>query len=179
MGAIVKKSMITLAGAVAGVALALAFAGPASAAGEGNPADSPQLQAWLNSPNVATVPPAPATASPLAVAPRSLAAAPTAGARFTHKRGGVLLWTSNSFEWYWNSSTITSSSGWQANGYIFPNTASNGGISRTLATASQHNWRGTATVGSGIVTPWGAVNVYKTSQTDYYQLKRGGAYVIN
>lgn len=179
-----KKSMITLAGAATGVMLALALAGPASASDATNPADSPQLQAWLNSPSVEATPAtAPATA-PVAVkslaATRAVAAAAaTAGERINHKRGSVFLWTENSLEWYWNSSKITSSTGWQSNGYIFPNTASNGGITRTYKGSTQHNWRGTMIAGAGIVTPWGAVNVYRTSLTDYYYLKRGGAYTIN
>ena len=175
-----KKSMITLAGATTGVLLALALAGPASASDATNPADTPQLQAWRGAPTVtASSVAAPAATKSLATTRAVAAAAATAGARIDHKRGSVWLWTQNTLEWYWNSSAITSSSGWQSNGYIFPNTASNGGITRTYKGATQHNWRGTMIAGSGVVTPWGAVNVYRTSITDYYYLHRGGAYTIN
>jgi hypothetical protein len=103
----------------------------------------------------------------------------TAGKRITHKRGTPQLWTSNSLEWYWNSSRIASSTGWQDVGYTFPNTASKGGIKRTFKSNTDHNWRGTVTVGIGTPTPWGNVDVYKTSVTDHYQLKRGGSFIIN
>jgi hypothetical protein len=172
--------MITLAGAATGALLALTLAGPASASDAVNPADTPQLQAWRDAPTVtASSVAAPVATKSLATTRAVAAAAATAGSRIDHKRGSVWLWTENSLEWYWNSSKITSSTGWQSDGYIFPNTASKGGISRTYKGSTQHNWRGTMIAGSGIVTPWGAVDVYRTSITDYYYLKRGGAYTIN
>jgi hypothetical protein len=179
------KKLITAAATVAiGIAFTVAMASPASAATNTNPADSPAFKAWLHSSTVSVTP---ATSSPVATSSgaKSLAssvaaatAKPTGGQRITQKHGGVLLWTSNTLEWYWNSSTITSSSGSQAVGYIFPNTASKGGIVRTLATSAQHNWRGTNVIGTGVVTPWGAVNVYRDSLTDYYTLERNGKYII-
>jgi hypothetical protein len=103
----------------------------------------------------------------------------TAGRRIIHTHGTTQLWSSNTLEWYWNSSQIASSTGWQDVGYAFPNTASKGGIKRTLKTDTDHNWRGTVTIGIGTPTPWGNVDVYKTSVTDNYQLKRGGSYIVN
>jgi hypothetical protein len=185
----VKKSIISISGAAAGVVLALALAGPASASAPSpaDPANTPQLQAWLKDSTVSASPLAASTvASPLAASPLAAAAvagtvktaAPTGGYRITHTRGGALLWTANSFEWYYNSSALTSSTGWQTVGYIFPNTASKGGLTRTLKTSTQHNWRGTNNIGSGVVTPWGTVDVYHSTLTNYYTLLRAGKFTI-
>ncbi len=113
--------------------------------------------------------------SPSAVTVKPL----SGGKRITHRRGTALLWTENTLEWYWNSTKITSSTGWQQVGYIFPNVAHKDGISRTYKSNSNHNWRGTASAGAGIVSPWGNVDVFTTSLTDYYVLKRGGTYKVN
>jgi hypothetical protein len=101
------------------------------------------------------------------------------GKRLIHTRGSAQLWTQNSLEWYWNSSKITSSTGWQAVGYIFPNTAKAKGISRTYTSGSAHNWRGTVTIGIGAPTPWGDVDVYSSTVVDTYQLKRGGGFIVD
>jgi hypothetical protein len=178
----VKKSIISISGAAAGVVLALALAGPASASAPSptDPANSPQLQAWLHDSTVTASPLAASkAATPLAVAAGAVTqATPTGGKRLTHTHGSPLLWTSNSFEWYYTSSALTSSTGWQAVGYIFPNTASKGGVVRTLKVSTQHNWRGTNNTGAGVVTPWGSIDVYHSSRTDYYSLLRAGKYTI-
>jgi hypothetical protein len=98
------------------------------------------------------------------------------GKRITFTRGGALAWASDTFEWYWSGASISSSTAWQAEGYIFPNTVTLQGVKRTLAIPSQHNWRGTATIGAGVVTPWGAVDVYQTTTTDYFSLTPGGGF---
>lgn len=103
----------------------------------------------------------------------------TAGKRIIHKRGTSQLWTSNTLEWYWNSSKITSSTGWQAVGYTFPNTAKTKGISRTLKSNATHIWRGTVSVGVGTPTPWGTVEFYETSVTDNYELNRDGSFTVD
>jgi hypothetical protein len=178
----VKKSIISISGAAAGVVLALALAGPASASAPSptDPANTPQLQAWLHDSTVSASPPAATkAASPLAVSAGTVTKALSGGKRITHTRGSVLLWTSNSFEWYYTSAALTSSTGWQDVGYIFPNTASKGGIVRTLKSATVHNWRGTNNIGAGVVTPWGSVDVYRSSHTDYYSLLRAGKYTIS
>jgi hypothetical protein len=178
----VKRTLSTLASVVAGTALALSLAGPALAATP-NPDDSPALQAWLGDGTTQSTAAVPAGATLATASAGTLAVPasgrPTAGMRLTHKHGGPMLWSENILEWYWNRSKITSSTGSQDYGFLFPNTASKGGIVRTLVTTSQHNWRGTMIVGVGIVTPWGAVNISRASKTDYYQLIRGGGDYIN
>jgi hypothetical protein len=176
----VKKTLSTFVGAVAGTALALSLAGPALATTP-NPSGSQALQAWLSDGKTqsATAPVVARPAATAAVHATPASGQPTKGMRLTHKHGGPWLWTENILEWYWNHSKITSSSGAQDYGFLFPNTASKGGIVRTLVTRSQHNWRGTMIVGAGVVTPWGAVDVSRTSQTDYYELVRGGDDYIN
>jgi hypothetical protein len=98
------------------------------------------------------------------------------GKRITFTRGSSLAWSSDTFEWYWSGASISSSTAWQADGYIFPNNVTLQGVRRTLAIPSQHNWRGTATIGAGVVTPWGAVDVYQTTTTDYFALTPGGGF---
>lgn len=107
------------------------------------------------------------------VASAAAATVTVIGKRQTFTRGGALAWSSDTFEWYWTGSKLTSSTAWQADGYIFPNTVTLMGVKRTLDTSAQHLWRGTAAIGAGIVTPWGSVNVYSTTMTDYFTLTPG------
>lgn len=176
-----NRKLATLVSLVAGSALALSLAGPALATEPGAPpADSTQSQAFAAWAAPGTVE-ADHVTRPVSTTSASTASSsqPTAGMRLTHKHGGPMLWTENILEWYWNKSKITSSNGTQDFGFLFPNTASKGGIVRTLKTNSQHDWRGTMIVGVGVVTPWGNVDISKTSKTDYYELVRGGDDYIN
>jgi hypothetical protein len=167
-----RRTALTLASGLAGLALSAAIAGPASAAPP--PASPPPaLSAWLASPTESTS--AAAAAAKTAGANSSLAkAAALVGKRDTFTRGGSLAWSSDTFEWYWSGSSMSSSTAWQADGYVFPNTVTLMGVKRTLAVAGQHNWRGTAAIGAGVVTPWGSVNVYSQTITDYFVLYPGG-----
>jgi len=167
-----RRVALTLASGVAGLALSAAIAGPASAAPP--PASPPPaLTAWLASPTESSSA-APAQASPASTS--SVLARPAAleGKRDTFTRGGSLAWSSDTFEWYWSGSSMSSSTAWQGDGYVFPNTVTLLGVKRTLAISSQHNWRGTAAIGAGVVTPWGSVNVYSQTITDYFVLTPGG-----
>jgi hypothetical protein len=184
-----------LLGGIAGLALCLTIAGPASADDitSFDPADAPPaLQEWLG--DAPVVPGAICDSGTTTTAAPAVSATPQVGtpggtvcpagkkvlgARLTHTRGGALLWTRNGFEWYYTSSKVTSSSGYQEVGYVFPNTARKGGVTRTLKATTHHAWRGTNIVGAGVVTPWGDVNVYQSSKTDYYDLRLNGRYTIN
>jgi hypothetical protein len=170
-----RKGFLGVASTMVGLALTAAMAGPASAAPP--PASPPPaLTSWLADTSV-TSSAAPAATSRAGLASPSFATPATiVGKRTTFTRGSSLAWASDTFEWYWSGSSITSSTGWQADGYIFPNTVTLQGVTRTLAIASQHNWRGTATIGAGVVTPWGAVDVYQTAVTDYFALTPGGGF---
>jgi hypothetical protein len=155
------------------------MAGPASAAvpsGSAPPASPPPaLTAWLASPAV-TSGAAPVKAKAAGVSAALVTPAALVGRRITFTRGGALAWSSDTFEWYWSGAAISSSTAWQADGYVFPNTVTLKGVTRTLAIPSQHNWRGTASIGAGVVTPWGSVNVYESTITDYFALTPGGGY---
>ena len=153
---------------VIGVALAGLVAGPAMA----DPIPDPPPPALTDFNTVTTVDGGAAVAAP-SDGSHFATPATVIGRRQTFTRGGALAWSSDTFEWYWTGSSMTSSKAWQADGYIFPNTVTLKGVKRTLATASQHLWRGTASIGAGVVTPWGAVNVYTTTITDYFTLKAG------
>jgi hypothetical protein len=172
-----RRAVLTLVSGMAGLALSAAIATPASAAPPSS-SPPPALAAWLASPTETTTA-APATAPAVpdkraAASPALAKAAALVGKRDTFTRGGSLAWSSDTFEWYWSGSSMSSSTAWQADGYVFPTTVTLMGVKRTLATAGQHNWRGTAAIGAGVVTPWGSVDVYSQTITDYFVLYPGG-----
>lgn len=149
---------------VVGLALATVMAGPASA----DPPPTtppPALTDFTTLTSTSTAEPA----STSGVGALATAAAVT-GKRQTFTRGGALAWSSDTFEWYWSGSKMTSSSAFQSSGYVFPNTVTLMGVKRTLATSSEHLWRATAAIGAGVVTPWGTVDVYSQTITDYFTL---------
>jgi hypothetical protein len=160
------------ASGVIGLVLAAGLAGPAFADPAPDPTPDPAPQAltdWGNvtSTDVADDLPGSTNGSHFATP------ATVIGKRQTFTRGGSLAWSSDTFEWYWTGSSMTSSTAWQADGYIFPNTVTLKGVKRTLASASQHLWRGTAAIGAGVITPWGTVDVYSQTITDYFTLTPG------
>jgi hypothetical protein len=164
-----RRAGLGLLGTVAGVALTAAIAGPASAVAP-PPTPPPALSAFETQTSLAapTVPAAASVKTNHFVTPASLV-----GKRQTFTRGSALAWSSDTFEWYWNGAAMSSSTAYQADGYVFPNTVTLLGVKRTLAVASEHLWHGTASIGAGVVTPWGAVNVYTTTMTDNFTLKPG------
>ena len=168
-----RTARLVASGAI-GLVLAASIAGPASAAPAPDPAPSPAPQA-LTDWNTVTSTSAPSSAAPTPVKGARVLASPAAviGKRQTFTRGGSLAWSSDTFEWYWSGSSMTSSTAWQADGYVFPNTVTLLGVKRTLASSSQHLWRGTASIGAGVITPWGSVNVYSQTITDYFTLTPG------
>ncbi|HEX4443058.1 MAG TPA: hypothetical protein VHZ81_05765 [Galbitalea sp.] len=161
-----------IASGVIGLALAAGLATPAFADPAPDPAPDPTPQALTDYSNVTS------TGTPDDVTPTTngshLATPATViGKRQTFTRGGTLAWSSDTFEWYWSGSTMTSSTAFQQDGYVFPNTVTLLGVKRTLASSSQHLWRGTASIGAGVITPWGTVNVYSQTITDYFTLTPG------
>jgi hypothetical protein len=197
-----KRALLTVGGAALGLTLAVVLAVPAQAAAvhasavhaaathaskpspnAASPAaTSPALKAWLAKPVISATSLKGKKSSgvgrltPGAKTQSVKSATLDSGLRITEYRGSSLLWTQNILEWYWSSSKITSSNGTQSVGYIFPNTAKGNGLTKTYSVASYQNWRGKETVGAGVVTPWGNVDVYETTQNDYFVLNRGGAY---
>jgi hypothetical protein len=169
-----RRGVLGLASTVTGIALAAAIAGPASAAPPPTtppPATQPAaLSAFENQTSIGA-----STAPSVSSAAGTHFATPAAlvGKRQTFTRGSTLAWSSDTFEWYWNGASMSSSSAYQADGFVFPNTVTLLGVKRTLAVASEHLWHGTASIGAGVVTPWGAVDVYTTTITDNFTLTPG------
>jgi hypothetical protein len=164
-----SRTARAIASGIIGVALAAVVAGPAAADDTPPTTPPPALSDWasVTSTDGAAVA-APASTGSVLATPAALE-----GERQTFQRGGALAWETDTFEWYWNGAKMSSSTAWQADGYVFPNTVTLLGVKRTLATSAEHLWRGTASIGAGVVTPWGTVNVYSQTTTDYFTLKPG------
>lgn len=170
------RACILAAGAL-GLALAIAGAGAESAAALEQPGDPPAVaQQWLQTPRSAVVAKTAKVSSGAQPSSAKTAPRPNNGARLTITRGSFVLWTSNVVEWYWNASKIRSSKAWQSKGFVYPSTAHNDGIHRTATFKKRHHWRGTNSIGAGVVTPWGDINVFSTSKTDFIVVKRGGTF---
>ena len=163
-----SRTVRAIASGFVGLALAAVVAGPASAAAPPT-TPPPALSDW----GIVTTTSDAATAAPASSGAHVATPADLEGERQTFQRGGPLAWETDTFEWFWNGAVMNSSSAWQADGYVFPNTVTLMGVKRTLATSTEHLWRGTAAIGAGVVTPWGTVNVYSTTTTDYFTLKPG------
>jgi hypothetical protein len=163
------KVAAALATICMGATGAILLAGPASATDvpKPDPHQSAAYQLWLHTETVSD-------SSAQALAPNV-----TGGHRLTVKRGTPLLWTETDFTWYWSGSKMTSSSATQTCGFVFPNAASKGGVKRTLATSAQHDWTTSMNVGIGTVTPWGDVDLYRSTQTDHVSLFPGGKYKLS
>jgi hypothetical protein len=165
-----RRGALSVVSAVAGIALAVGISGPASAVAPPPTTPPPAAVAFETQTSLG----APATPAAASVpGTHFVTPAALAGKRQTFTRGSALAWSSDTFEWYWNGAAMSSSTAYQADGYVFPNTVTLLGVKRTLAVASEHLWHGTASIGAGVVTPWGAVNVYTTTITDNFTLKPG------
>ena len=164
-----SRAVRAIASGIIGLALAACVAGPASADDAPPTTPPPALSDWgsVTSTSDAT-PAAPSSNGSHLATPATLE-----GERQTFERGGPLAWETDTFEWYWNGALMSSSTAWQADGYVFPNTVTLLGVKRTFASTAEHLWRGTASIGAGVVTPWGTVNVYSQTTTDYFTLKPG------
>lgn len=108
----------------------------------------------------------------------TMAAAASYGYRGSYYRGSVLMWTKDYIEWISNGSSITSSTGWQEAGYIFPNIARATGISKHSTSSSTVTYRAAKTIGAGVVTPWGDVSVYEQAFTDFLRGYASGSFDV-
>ena len=178
-----RRLLVPLVGGAIAVAMALTLSVPAHAdttdpTDPTVPTTSPALDAWLNdlavSDNKASQQDVLAQEDLETASGVSKKDVTTAGERLEGYRGSALLWTANWFEWYWNLKKVTSSKAWQTVGFVFPNTAKADGVSRTAVTTTKHSWRAQDTVGAGVVTPWGNVNIYQNDWLGYAVLKIGG-----
>lgn len=93
-------------------------------------------------------------------------------------RGSVLLWSQDNFIWTYNTTSkkITGVNAWQDGGFVFPNTIRLGGITLNTSSNTSRTYRAKKTMGAGVVTPWGDVNVYESDVVDYCQVKSNGAF---
>ncbi len=105
-----------------------------------------------------------------------LAKAAATGYRGSLYRGSVLAWSEDFIEWISNGSSITSSTGWQDSGFIFPNIVREGGISKHSSSSSSVTYRAEKTIGAGVVTPWGDVTVYNSDFTDFLKGTASGGF---
>jgi hypothetical protein len=166
------KTARAVASGVIGLALAAGLAAPALADTVPDPAPDPTPQSVTDFTNVTDDGTArdvsPSTNGSHFATPQTVI-----GRRQTFTRGSSLAWSSDTFEWYWSGSSMTSSTASQARGYVAPNKVTLNGVKRTLTSSSQHLWRATATISEGIPSPWGTVVFYSSTVTDYFTLTPG------
>ena len=80
--------------------------------------------------------------------------------RAVYYRGSVLMWTRDSVDFIYSGGKVISSSGYQEEGWIFPNIARNKGITRYEESSGCHKWRAHNSAAAGVPTPWGDISVY-------------------
>lgn len=96
--------------------------------------------------------------------------------RAQYYRGSFLMWTRDNVDFSYTGSRVSSSSGFQQRGFVFPNIARNLGISRYSTTTSNHRWRAMNRIGAGVVTPWGDVKVYSSDHTHRLSVNGNGSW---
>ncbi|PZT55337.1 hypothetical protein [Paenibacillus silvae] len=93
-----------------------------------------------------------------------------------YTRGSFLAWSDAVVDWTSNGDQITSSSGSQDAGYVFPNIVRKGGITKqSSSAASYHIYLSKTTIGAGVVSPWGDVTVYESDFSDYIKVNKDGS----
>lgn len=106
----------------------------------------------------------------------NLASLATSSRRAQYYRGSALMWTRDNVDFSYTGTRVSSSSGFQQRGYIFPNIARNLGITRTNTTTTNHRWRASNRIGAGVVTPWGDVSVYSSDFTHRLSVNANGSW---
>lgn len=86
------------------------------------------------------------------------------------------MWTRDIVDFTYNNSKVTTSSGDQESGWIFPNIARNKGIKKIISVNAKHQYRAKDVIGAGIPTPWGDLNVYEKTYTHYLTVEKNGAW---
>lgn len=167
-------------GALAGVAVVVAgvLGGPAANAASAPDADdlTPQqeqaISAWEQGASGVVKDTAPA--KPQASSGTTAAAA--SGTRTLRLyRGSWAMWGQETVQFGFSGTRVTWSSAWQDSGWVFPNNVTEGGTTRYYTSSATHQWRGRYTVGAGVPTPWGNVNVYSDTSWARSQIKSIGA----
>lgn len=95
---------------------------------------------------------------------------------YTLSRGSFLAWADAIVDWSSNGDIITNSEGHQRVGWVFPNIVKAKGITKinALSSATRHVYLSKISIGAGVVTPWGDVNVYETDFEDYIRVNYNG-----
>jgi hypothetical protein len=93
-------------------------------------------------------------------------------------RGSWLAWSRDYVEWYYNGSTVSSSSAWQDSGWVFPNIVRENGIHRYYKGSTLHKWRAEKSIAAGVPTPWADVTLYTTDVTDYIYVRGSGSWSV-
>lgn len=106
---------------------------------------------------------------------QALAATATGTRTLRLYRGSWAMWGQESAQFGFKGNSITWSDVWQDSGWVFPCNVKEGGTYRYYKTSATHQWRGKYTVGSGLPTPWGSVNVYSDTSWARSQLRSVGA----
>ena len=99
--------------------------------------------------------------------------------RASYYQGSALMWSRDNVDFGFNWSRVTYSSGFQQNGWIWPNIARNDGISRYINQAAKHTWRASNSFGAGVPTPWGDVKVYNLTYITTMNVTYNGAWQAN
>lgn len=105
---------------------------------------------------------------------KSLGATTGGTKRATFKRGSALAWVTDIITYDYYNGGIESSEGEQDGGYIFPNTIKLNGLTKYKSNASTHYYRGKKSIGAGIITKWGDLEVHTQAVTDYYRVTGEG-----
>lgn len=96
--------------------------------------------------------------------------------RASYYRGSALMWTRDNVDFGYNWSSVTWTSPYQQAGWIWPNIARNGGISKYYDTTRNDRFRALNTIGAGIPTPWGDVKVYSSDYVHRLSVWHDGAW---
>lgn len=96
--------------------------------------------------------------------------------RATYYRGSALMWTRDNVDFGYDWSRVTWTSPFQQAGYIFPNIARNRGITKYQDTTKNDRFRALNTIGAGVVTPWGDVQVYSADFVHRLSVNHDGAW---
>ncbi|MEJ8548198.1 hypothetical protein [Brevibacillus borstelensis] len=93
-------------------------------------------------------------------------------------RGSFLAWSDAIVNWESNGKKITKSEASQASGWVFPNIVKEKGITKqnVMSSDTSHVYLSKTSIGAGIVTPWGDVEIYETDFSDYIRVNHDGSY---
>lgn len=141
---------------------------------------TPEQQAVINSYESITVSDTSKIPASTGISKSGAASAKAASAsttwRGTFSRGSSLMWSKDYISWTTSGGKVTSSTGWQEAGYIFPNIARATGISKFSSSSSSVTYKACKTIGAGVVTPWGDVTVYEQDYTDFLRGTGSGGF---